>query len=89
MSWTRWGSSCDNAFPPHPSNDACKDCPGSDVYVYESDRGFECCGDDFICKTSDEMKEHLREHVKKGDHVRPSLLLTDEEYIKGLEDSQA
>ena len=87
MSWVRWGSPCEASWPPHKANENCKDCKGSDVYVYESEDGYECCGcryDFPTCKTADEMKEHLRYHVKQGDHVRPSLLLSEEEYVKGL-----
>ena len=85
MSWTRWGSKCWNTFP-HVYDCDLHDgpCPGSSVYVFESDRGFECCGcgldgediveGSFVCETKEEMKEHLRRHVDAGDHVRPSLL---------------
>ena len=90
MSWTRWGSSCGNSWPPHPANEVCKDCPGSTVYVYESDKGFECCGcnrlGDFTAKTRRRMKAHLKWHVSLGDHVRPSLLLTDKEYLRQLKE---
>lgn len=67
-----------------PAKDACEageNCPGSDVYVYESTNDMiVCCwcrlsttGRDFECKTPEEMQEHLREHVKAGHHVRPTL----------------
>lgn len=87
MSWARFGSKCQNTITPEPENAACawKTCPGSDVYVYEGDDGLRCdlCallpGDfpRFVCKTGDEMRAHLREHVAAGHHVRPSLLVDD------------
>ncbi len=47
---------------------------GSDVYVYESDRGFECCGcklseESFVCDTQDEMISHLAGHKRAGHFV--------------------
>jgi len=75
---------CSNTSPVIYAADlACTACPGSSVYVYESESGFVCCsctltgGDDFadfVCKTEGEMHEHLLAHDAKGDHVRRSLL---------------
>lgn len=47
---------------------------GSDVYVYESSRGLECCGCSLertsqTFDSADAMIEHLRQHVAAGDHV--------------------
>lgn len=52
---------------------------GSDVYVYGSDRGLECCGckisynedsgEWFSCDTPSEMLAHLAEHKKAGHFV--------------------
>lgn len=44
------------------------------MYVFESDKGIECMGDDFVAQTDTEMIQHLKEHQAKGDHIRPSLL---------------
>jgi hypothetical protein len=48
----------------------------SDVYVYQSDRGLECCGCSFVSadhcqspKTSEEMIRHLELHRLAGDVV--------------------
>lgn len=47
---------------------------GSDVYVFESDRGFECCGchlrdGSFLAETPEEMIAHLAEHRRAGQFV--------------------
>lgn len=49
---------------------------GSDVYVYESSRGLECCGCNMrdagygpLDGTVAEMVEHLKRHVAAGDCV--------------------
>ncbi len=86
MSWCRWGSPCDFTFPMglYKEDVACaeKGCPGSDLYIYESDAGIECCacrltggweGPDFTAKTPEEMADHIEEHVAAGHHVRQSL----------------
>lgn len=46
----------------------------SDVYVYASVAGgVECCGcsmgDCFVAESTDEMVEHLQQHIEKGDMV--------------------
>jgi hypothetical protein len=84
MSWCRWGSVCTNAVVTSDLdalNEACKDCPGSDLYIYESvtDK-FVCCGcylhasENFEVNTHAEMNQHILEHDKAGHHVRKSLL---------------
>jgi len=46
---------------------------GSDVYVYESDRGIECCGcrfeEDFVADEPEEMIAHLARHRRAGHFV--------------------
>lgn len=46
---------------------------GSDVYVFESERGIECCGchldGDFVCGTPEEMIVHLGRHRRVGEFV--------------------
>lgn len=50
---------------------------GSDVYVYESDRGWECCGcisheqtfGSFTTTDLDAFFAHLDEHRRAGHHV--------------------
>lgn len=80
MSWCRWGSRCTSTTPAYKVDEECRDCPGSDVYVYESTIGLICCGcfltggEGFICQTEVEMFKHLLEHDKAGHHVRRSLL---------------
>lgn len=49
---------------------------GSDVYVYESDQGFECCGCSLqergvTTDTPEAMIAHLAEHKRAGDFVPP------------------
>jgi hypothetical protein len=42
----------------------------SDVYVIQSDKGFECfCKDHFICETEEEMIVHLIQHLRNGEKV--------------------
>jgi hypothetical protein len=48
----------------------------SDVYVYDTDNGFECCfcrldpdGDIKFTKTAKQMVAHLEEHRKAGHRV--------------------
>ena len=92
MSWCRWGSPCTNGVPPHPINENCgKDpCKGSDLYIYESDRGIECCGcrisknGDFVAYTKFQMTKHIKKHHELGHHVRPSLLLSRREFLDSL-----
>lgn len=84
MSWCRWGSLCDATFPyNYKVNEECKDCPGSDVYIFESatDGKFECCDcglansdSDFRAGTAAEMLEHILKHEAAGHHVRRSLV---------------
>jgi len=84
MSWVRWGSPCWASIPKYECNERCENCPGSSVYVYEdTEDKIVCCGDDFKCDTEAEMVAHLKEHKAKGDHVRPSLILSDEEKGEG------
>ena len=62
---------------------------GSDVYVYESDRGLECCG----CwldaeaspyfETADEMIDHLRQHLVAGHHVPSFVFDSLVDYVIG------
>jgi len=46
---------------------------GSDVYVYGSNRGLECCGcrfdEGFIAKEPEEMIAHLARHRRAGHYV--------------------
>jgi hypothetical protein len=68
---------------------ACTPCPGSSVYVYEHVNGQYVCDwcslrsddEDATFPTEDAMVEHLRAHVAAGNHVRRSLLLSDEERL--------
>lgn len=56
--------------------------PDSDVYVFMSDEGIECCGcpmgGSYTARSTDEMVAHLAAHVERGeavpDDVVPSLL---------------
>lgn len=88
MSWARFGSPCTNGMPYNPINEKCgkNPCPGSQVYVVDNIETVECCGcilakDDepWFEGTPKEMIEHLRKHAAAGHHVRPSLLLDDNE----------
>lgn len=54
---------------------------GSDVYVYLSDRGLECCGcrlveRGFTAASTEEMVTHLAEHTAAGDGV-PDYVVPD------------
>ena len=88
MSWIRWGSPCDFTIPIglYQVDVDCVEngCPGSDLYIYESDDGFHCCacrfspGDvidsqDYIAKTAEQMENHIMEHIAAGHHTRQSL----------------
>lgn len=86
MSWCRYGSKCQNTIVLFECDLVCPrvTCPGSDLYIYESDDAFVCqwcplaTGTeveiiDFRCATEDEMFGHIEEHVKAGHHVRPSI----------------
>lgn len=46
---------------------------GSDVYVYESAEGWECCGcsisDDWMHPSPEAMIVHLAEHRRRGQYV--------------------
>jgi hypothetical protein len=48
---------------------------GSDVYVFESERGLECCGchlkptGDFVAEDNEDMIVHLAEHRRAGQYV--------------------
>ena len=50
----------------------------SDVYVYESKRGLECCGckmlGDYHTRSYDEMISHLEKHIEAG-HAVPSHVI--------------
>lgn len=53
--------------------------PDSDVYVYDTDRGFTCercpgIGQSFDCITASEMVAHLQDHIQKGDKVPAEVL---------------
>lgn len=61
-------------------NEDCKDCPGSDLYIYESSFGIVCCGckftqgkDDFVTD-EDGMLAHIQEHAKAGHHTFQYLM---------------
>lgn len=46
---------------------------GSDVYIFESERGIECCGcrfkDDFVTDEPEAMIAHLARHRRAGHYV--------------------
>jgi|GEM_PF-1786803 len=63
---------------------------GSDVYVFESERGIECCGcklpdhpPGFTVQTPEEMIEHLMEHRAAG-HTVPEYALEELRREAGL-----
>lgn len=62
---------------------------GSDVYVYESGRGLECCGcwldteSSPYFETADEMIDHLTLHVAAGHHVPPYVFDELVDYVIG------
>jgi hypothetical protein len=42
----------------------------SDLYIYDDiNGGITCLSDEFNCETHDEMIEHVKEHIEKGDAV--------------------
>lgn len=51
---------------------------GSDVYVFESDRGIECCGcnldGSFVADTPEAMIAHLVQHKRAGHFVLPNVI---------------
>ncbi len=61
----------------------------TDVYVYESESGFECCG----CKiyggltlaTRQEMIEHMRNHIAWGHNTGDVIEVLEEEIKDGLQ----
>ncbi len=75
MSWCRFNSVCELG---------CKDCPGSDVYIFKNTDGlYECCScwllgpfpsGSFTCKTKKEMYRHILEHDTAGHHVPRPLV---------------
>ena len=52
---------------------------GSDVYVFESERGIECCGcrfnEDFVTDEPEQMIAHLARHRRAG-HFVPEHAIT-------------
>lgn len=51
----------------------------SDVYVFQTNSGFECCGcpmfaEGFSCSTREEMIGHLINHRNTGDRVPEEAL---------------
>jgi len=60
----------------------CKDCPGSDLYIYEDlDDVIVCCGcnldkdrNDFKAPDEAAMDAHIQEHVKAGHHTFQYLM---------------
>jgi hypothetical protein len=56
-------------------------CDGSDVYIFPSDRGLECCvcpltstRQSFVCRTIREMEEHVEAHRAAGQFVPESVI---------------
>lgn len=51
---------------------------GSDVYIFESDRGIECCGcrfqEDFFTNEPEEMISHLARHRRANHFVPPDVI---------------
>lgn len=87
MSWVRFGTACKGDMLLNIPDDCCPNCPGSDVYVFEStEGGIECFGcrllggmsrdraECFVCETPREMLAHLLEHHVAGHHVPLDLL---------------
>ncbi len=74
------GSRCiDTMAIIHAEDIACKNCPGSGLYIYESDEGIECCMcqfdfDGFHAKNEREMFQHILQHDSADHHVRRSIL---------------
>jgi hypothetical protein len=65
---------------------------GSQVYVYESAAGFECCGchlldDGFTTKEPEEMITHLAQHRRAGQYVPEGAILALWEDIPGAQRS--
>lgn len=84
MSLCRFGSPCTATFPWTYQVDVdCKDCPGSDVYIFETREGeYDCSGCSLrpgLIKSQDELFAHILQHEAAGHHVRRSLV----EFAKG------
>lgn len=65
---------------------------GSNVYVYESAQGIECCGchlekEGFTAKDPEEMIAHLGRHRRLGDYVPEDAILALWEDIPGAQRS--
>lgn len=62
---------------------------GSDVYVYESASGLECCGcklsNNFTTSEPEEMIKHLGQHRRAGHYVPPEAVLALFEDIPGAQ----
>ncbi len=62
---------------------------GSDVYVFLSDQGFECCGcslsKTFTCGTPEEMIAHLGVHRRAGHFVPEHAIMGLWEDIPGAQ----
>lgn len=61
-------------------------CDGSDVYTFQSESGFECCGcilsDNWSFKTRSDLLAHLQTHVEAGHTVpRYTIERLEEELI--------
>ena len=69
----------------------CRFGPESDVYVYESDEGMECCGcyfgNGWTHPNPEAMTAHLRKHVAAGHKVPPHVfdLLSDYQMLDDVE----
>lgn len=57
--------------------------PDSDVYVFATDAGYECCGcpmqgEPMIAEfaTAEELITHLERHMSRGDKVPPDCIPT-------------
>ena len=62
---------------------------GSDVYVFESASGLECCGcklsNNFTTSEPEEMIKHLGQHRRAGHYVPPEAILALFEDIPGAQ----
>ena len=64
--------------------------PKSDVYIFESDFGCECCGcrlnvGNSVWMSTKEMISHVQEHIKHGDTVPNSVIPALEAEVKAQE----
>lgn len=62
---------------------------GSDVYVFPSSQGIECCGcklgKDFVTSEPEAMIDHLAKHRRAGHFVPPEAILALWEDVPGAQ----